>query len=95
MDRGAWWATAHGVAKNQTQVSNEHFHSEACGNGQEDSTEDLCNRGGQVPLPAEQTDGWGFTAKEQSGRRPGLDMVGLGFLSANVGALRLTRQDSG
>ena len=21
MDRGAWWATAHGVAKNQTQLS--------------------------------------------------------------------------
>jgi len=23
MDRGAWWAIAHGVAKNQTQLSNE------------------------------------------------------------------------
>ena len=22
MDRGAWWATVHGVAKNQTQLSN-------------------------------------------------------------------------
>ena len=22
MDRGAWWATVHGVAKNQTRVSN-------------------------------------------------------------------------
>ena len=43
VDRGAWWATAHGVAKSQTRVSSEHFHSEACGNGQEGSTEDLCN----------------------------------------------------
>ena len=24
MDRGAWWATAHGVAKSQTQLSNFH-----------------------------------------------------------------------
>ena len=22
MDRGAWWATVHGVSKNQTQLSN-------------------------------------------------------------------------
>ena len=26
MDRGAWWATVHGVTKRQTQLSNEHFH---------------------------------------------------------------------
>ena len=29
MDRGAWWATVHGVAKNQTQLirlSTEHSH---------------------------------------------------------------------
>ena len=26
MDRGAWWATVHGVAKNQTRLSNQHFH---------------------------------------------------------------------
>ena len=25
VDRGAWWATVHGVTKNQTQLSNEHF----------------------------------------------------------------------
>ena len=25
MDRGAWWATVHGVAKNQTQLSDFHF----------------------------------------------------------------------
>ena len=25
LDRGAWWATVHGVAKNQTRLSN--FHS--------------------------------------------------------------------
>ena len=24
MDRGAWWATVHGVAKSQTQLSNYH-----------------------------------------------------------------------
>ena len=24
MDRGAWWATAHRVAKNQTQLNNLH-----------------------------------------------------------------------
>ena len=27
MDRGAWWATVHGVAKNQTQLSEEHTHT--------------------------------------------------------------------
>ena len=26
LGRGAWWATVHGVEKNQTQLSNEHFH---------------------------------------------------------------------
>ena len=26
MDRGAWWATAHGVTKGQTQLSIYHFH---------------------------------------------------------------------
>ena len=27
MDRGAWWVTIHGVTKNQTQLSDQHFHS--------------------------------------------------------------------
>ena len=27
MDRGAWRATVHGVAKSQTQLSNFHFHT--------------------------------------------------------------------
>ena len=27
MDRGAWWATVHGVAKSQTQLSNHHYHT--------------------------------------------------------------------
>ena len=26
MDRGAWWATVHGVAKSQTQLSDSHTH---------------------------------------------------------------------
>ena len=26
MDRGAWWATAHGVAKSRTQPRDQHFH---------------------------------------------------------------------
>ena len=26
MDRGAWWATVHGVSKNRTWLSNFHFH---------------------------------------------------------------------
>ena len=26
VDRGAWWATVHGVAKSQTQVSAEHVY---------------------------------------------------------------------
>ena len=26
MDRGAWWATVHGIAKSQTQLSDFHFH---------------------------------------------------------------------
>ena len=25
-DRGAWWATVHGVTKSQTGLSNFHFH---------------------------------------------------------------------
>ena len=25
-DRGAWWATVHGVAKSRTRLSDEHFH---------------------------------------------------------------------
>ena len=27
MDRGAWWATIHGVAKNQTGLNDPHFNS--------------------------------------------------------------------
>ena len=27
MDGGAWWATVYGVAKNQTQLSNEHTYN--------------------------------------------------------------------
>ena len=26
MDRGAWQATVYGIAKSQTQLSDEHFH---------------------------------------------------------------------
>ena len=26
MDRGAWWTTAHEVAKSQTRLRDEHFH---------------------------------------------------------------------
>ena len=26
MDRGAWWATVHGIAKSQTQLSTRHTH---------------------------------------------------------------------
>ena len=26
MDRGAWWATVYGVAKSQTQLSDQHTH---------------------------------------------------------------------
>ena len=26
IDRGAWWATVHGVAQNWTQLSDFHFH---------------------------------------------------------------------
>ena len=26
MDRGAWWATVHGVAKTHTRLSDFHFH---------------------------------------------------------------------
>ena len=27
MDRGAWWATVHGVIKSQTQLSSKHTHT--------------------------------------------------------------------
>ena len=27
MDRGAWWAAAHGVSKSWTQLSDSHIHS--------------------------------------------------------------------
>ena len=26
MDRGAWWATAHGIAKSWTRLSHEHMN---------------------------------------------------------------------
>ena len=38
-DRGAWWVTVHGAAKNQTQLSNQRaFHTERCVSG--DSEDD-------------------------------------------------------
>ena len=27
MDRGAWWATVHGVAKSWTLLNDQHFHN--------------------------------------------------------------------
>ena len=30
MDRGAWWATVHGVTKSQTRPSNQHFYFFTC-----------------------------------------------------------------
>ena len=30
-DRGTWWATVHGVANSQTQLSDYHFHSWSSG----------------------------------------------------------------
>ena len=27
MDRGAWWAAVHGVAKSRARLSNEHTHT--------------------------------------------------------------------
>ena len=26
MDRGVWWATVHGIPKNQTQLNHHHHH---------------------------------------------------------------------
>ena len=38
-ERGAWWVTVHGAAKNQTQLSNQSaFHTERCVSG--DSEDD-------------------------------------------------------
>ena len=28
MDRGAWWARVHGIAKSQTRVSDKHRHTQ-------------------------------------------------------------------
>ena len=39
MDRGAWWATIHGVAKSRTQLSNFTFTSQVQFLGQEDLLE--------------------------------------------------------
>ena len=31
MDRGAWWATVHGVTKSRTRLSDlAHFHLDVC-----------------------------------------------------------------
>ena len=29
MNGGAWWAAVHGIAKSQTQLSDQHFHFDA------------------------------------------------------------------
>ena len=42
MDRGSWWATVHGVLKNQTQLSNyTHTHTHTCTHAQLDNILDL------------------------------------------------------
>ena len=38
MDRGAWWATVHGVAKSQTQLSDLHFSLQASSSSVSPST---------------------------------------------------------
>ena len=41
MDRGAWWATAHGVTKSQTRLSHTHTHTHTINN--ESSQSDVLN----------------------------------------------------
>ena len=47
MDQGAWWATVHGVAKNQTQLRWLSMHTRR-GEGQQGW---ICGDGVTVPLP--------------------------------------------
>ena len=47
MEREAWWATVHGVAKSQTQLSNQHT---LCTSGEKDGKDSLATRE-QMPLP--------------------------------------------
>ena len=45
MDRRAWWATVHGVAKSWTRLRNLHFTSHTQEEGED-------RYGGQLPIPA-------------------------------------------
>ena len=45
MDRGAWWATVHGVAKSRTRLSSHtHIHSDKIGNIPLYSSEQILER---------------------------------------------------
>ena len=48
MDKGAWWATVHGVAKGQTQLSHQAQHSTclcACASLVAQQEESSCSAG--------------------------------------------------
>ena len=38
MDRGAWWATVHGVAKSWTRLSDSHFDGQSFGRKSRDGS---------------------------------------------------------
>ena len=57
MDRGAWWATVHGVAQSQTRLSDEHFqffHKRSLVSEQVISC--AWNMGGEIGLMEERLD---------------------------------------
>ena len=56
MDRGAWWATVHGVTKCQNQSSGIQFFIIICTqiegfHGSSAGKESACNAGGPSPIP--------------------------------------------
>ena len=42
VDRGAWWATVHGVPKSQTRLSDEHFHFQTNAEAREATLDHIC-----------------------------------------------------
>ena len=58
VERGAWWAAVHGIAKSRTRLRDQHFHFRLSMRDKITADGDLLHGGGMCPLVAEVTVFW-------------------------------------
>ena len=77
MDRGAWWAAVHGVAKSRTRLSNFTFTFHFCALEKEMATHSSVLA-------------WRIPGMGEPGRLPSVGCTGLDMTETNVAAAAVT-----